>query len=249
MIRVFIGFDPLEETAALVCERSLRDHASQPVMVEFLDQERLRLAGLYQRPFHAQEAQRYDSFDGRPFSTDFSFARFLVPALCQYRGDALYCDSDMLWREDIARLWNLRRWDLSASAKNLISFRNDVVQVVKHDYRPKEGTKMRGGLVQQAYERKNWSSLMLFNNEQCRHLTPALVNAAPGRYLHGFQWLDDSQIGALPAGWNHLEGHDTNDDPFVVHFTSGTPDVPGYEDSRFAKEWWAVYGAMSEAVV
>ena len=235
MIRVFIGYDPLEETAAKVCKQSLLDHASVPVMIEFLEQERLRLAGLYQRPHHAQEAQRYDSFDGRPFSTDFSFARFLVPALCQYRGHALYCDSDMLWRRDIAKLWGVNSPYIA-------------VNVVKHDYRPKEATKMRGDLKQEPYSRKNWSSFMLFSNQACRHLTPALVNAATGRYLHGFEWLDDSQIGELPAGWNHLDGYSTTPEPHVVHFTRGTPDVPGHADSPFAQEWWAVYGTLLEEV-
>jgi hypothetical protein len=51
--------------------------------------------------------------------------------------------------------------------------------------------------------------------------------------------LDDSQIGALPVEWNWLEGYSAPmADPAVVHFTSGVPDMPGYEHVAFSDEWY-----------
>jgi hypothetical protein len=38
--------------------------------------------------------------------TEFSFARFVIPALCDYRGRAVYMDSDMLVFADIGELWD-----------------------------------------------------------------------------------------------------------------------------------------------
>jgi hypothetical protein len=96
------------------------------------------------------------------------------------------------------------------------------------------------GQIQTRYARKNWSSVMVLN---CDHpanqaLTTDLVNSATGRYLHGFNWLCDDQIGALDPKWNWLVGHsDPAIDPAIVHFTDGTPDMVGYEDQPFADEW------------
>ena len=47
------------------------------------------------------------------------------------------------------------------------------------------------------------------------------------------KWLPDELIGALPADWNWLER-----EPKAVHYTRGTPNMPGYEESAFAPRWW-----------
>jgi hypothetical protein len=58
--------------------------------------------------------------------------------------------------------------------------------------------------------------------------------------LHAFCWLPDSAIGALPIEWNWLAGiSPTNIEPKNVHFTLGTPNLPGYEDGVYADEWRA----------
>lgn len=228
--RFFIGYDERELLAYTVCARSLRATCSASITVEPLRIDRLRLSGLYRRRYDERDGTRFDWCDGRPFSTDFTFSRFLVPALCQWDGIAVFCDSDFLWRRDAADL--IRSVD-----------RSHAVQVVKHHHRPRERTKMRGQ-VQAPYTRKNWSSLIVWN---CAHpanlaLTPDAVNMREGRWLHGFGWLDDGQIGELPPEWNWLEGHDSASvDPAAVHFTRGTPDMPGYEGAAFADEWrsWA----------
>jgi hypothetical protein len=106
--------------------------------------------------------------------------------------------------------------------------------VVKHNYIP-HATKM-DAQRNVIYARKNWSSLMLFN---CAHpaikaLTPAVINNVHRDSLHGFMWLKDEHIGALPFEWNWLELQ-----PKAVHFTDGTPDLPGYEAASYAPEWWS----------
>ena len=57
--------------------------------------------GMYTRKSELIDGQPYDDIDGRPFSTEFSFSRFLVPALNMYQGKALYMDCDMYLRADI----------------------------------------------------------------------------------------------------------------------------------------------------
>ena len=39
-------------------------------------------------------------------STDFSFSRFLVPHLMNFKGWAIFMDCDMLCQDDISELWS-----------------------------------------------------------------------------------------------------------------------------------------------
>jgi hypothetical protein len=157
-------------------------------------------------------------------STDFAFNRFLVPYLSNYEGWSLFMDCDMLVRCDIKDLFN----------EGLDKY---AVHVVKHDYQPNPEDKFLGQ-KQTIYARKNWSSVILFNNAACRHLDPQSVNRWTGLELHQFKWLDDAQIGSLDAEWNHLVGeYEPNEYARIVHFTRGTPCFPEYRGCEFAKEW------------
>ena len=61
------------------------------------------------------------------------------------------------------------------------------------------------GEVQSQYPKKNWSSLMLMDCSKCKKLTLDYVNSATGLDLHRFHWLsNDSEIGSISTGWNHL---------------------------------------------
>jgi hypothetical protein len=207
---VYIGFDRREPEATRVARHSLLATSSIELKVFELNEIELRARGLYDRPYRVEGQQRIDERDGKPFSTDFSFTRFLVPALQNYRGWAMYCDSDFLFRADVA--------DLFALAEDKYA-----VMCVKHDHRPKEKLKM-DQQRQELYRRKNWSSMILYN---CAHpanaaLTPEMVNHSTGGFLHAFSWLDDDLIGGLPETWNWLEGWSSPAlDPHIVHMTRG----------------------------
>jgi hypothetical protein len=237
-LRVFIGYDTTEDRAYRVARESLLDHASVPVLVEPLIREELFRLGAYRRMSYALEnGQLFDCMDNKPLSTEFSFSRFLVPALTQWRDWALFCDSDVLFRDDVAKLF--------AEAEP-----SKAVQVVQHDYRPKAKTKMRAGVVQETYNRKNWSSVMLFNcaHHACKQLTPYTVNYTKGSWLHQFRWAHDEEIGTLSWRWNVLDGWDTpHTATALYHYTLGTPDVPDCESLPFASEWWKYYGEIEKA--
>jgi hypothetical protein len=227
-LTVFVGFDDAREPEAFdVCRASLLRHASVPLHIVKLDQAALRRAGWYRREWRHVEGQRVDMGDLKPFSTDFAFTRFLVPALSLYDGWALFCDGDFLFTDDVAKLFALAD-DRYA------------VMCVKHDHDPAETSKM-GGVVQSRYRRKNWSSLMLL---QCGHpsnlsLTGFMVNEFAGQWLHAFNWLTDDEIGALPLEWNWLAGvsPDLGRVPAGVHFTLGVPTMPGCGEAPYADLW------------
>lgn len=157
-------------------------------------------------------------------STEFSFSRFLTPYLSGYKGQSVFMDCDMLVRCDIYELLDY----VGCSD----------VSVVKHDYIPK-GTDKFLGNKQYVYPKKNWSSLMVFNNWRTpvKRLTPDVVNTASGKYLHQFEWAQE--VGELPPEYNHLCGeYPLNKDAKIVHFTLGTPCFEGYENQEYADEWF-----------
>ena len=233
-LNVYVGLDrSFGKVAAAVCMRSILNHASIPVDFTLLDLGWLRRVGLYTRPGYTVNGQFYDGFDGRPASTEFSFSRFLTPSL-QPHGHAVFVDGDFMFRTDIAEL-----------ASHFVD--DAAVQCVHHMYAPTETTKMHGQ-VQSRYPRKNWSSLMVFN---CDHranevLTPALVNTMDGRWLHAMGWLTDLHIGSVPHEWNWLDGSASERvEPKAVHFTRGTPDMPGWADTQYANEWREIQETLS----
>ena len=104
-IPVFVGYDPREAIAYHTCVNSIIRHASQPVAIV---------------PIALNLFQDYKEThtDG---SNHFIYTRFLVPHLMGFKGWAIFIDGDMIVRDDIMQLWNLKELDKD-------------VMVVKHDY-------------------------------------------------------------------------------------------------------------------
>jgi len=213
MIHVFIGYDDDESVAYHVLAHSILRHASQPVSITPLVKR--HMASFYQRERSAIE------------STDFSFTRFLVPYLSGYEGWSVFMDCDMLMTADVAELFALRdeKYD---------------VMCVKHDYVARDDVKFLGA-VQTKYEKKNWSSVMMFNNAACKSLSPQVVASETGLFLHQFKWLTgDDRIGALPTTWNYLVGEMTMPGiPKLIHYTLGGPYFDAYRDCEHADLWFA----------
>lgn len=120
------------------------------------------------------------------------------------------------------------------------------VRVVKHSYEPIEKTKFLGN-AQTKYEKKNWSSVIVFKNAYCRTLTPEYVEKTPGLDLHQFKWLKEEQIGDLPQTWNWLSGvyPKTTEIPKLVHYTTGTPCFNEYKNCDFSEYWHQEYQDMT----
>ncbi|MGA1111834.1 MAG: glycosyltransferase [Ilumatobacteraceae bacterium] len=221
MIRVFIGYDENESVAYHVLSHSILRHASQPVSITPLVKQHMG-------NFYARERSPIES-------TDFSFTRFLVPYLSGYSGWSIFMDCDMLMTTDIAELWALRDEEYA-------------VMCVKHDYVARDDVKFLGA-TQTKYEKKNWSSVMMFNNASCTALTPKVVAEESGLFLHQYKWLgSDDQIGALPTTWNYLVGEMTmSSTPKLIHYTLGGPYFDSYRECEYAQLWFAERALMSHA--
>ena len=214
-IKVFVGYDHREDIAYQVCKHSIESR-SHSVEVIPLNIKKLTAEGHYFRP------------DDEKGSTEFTFTRFLVPHLTDYTGWAVFCDCDVIWQVGIE--------DLMKQADPQYA-----VMVVKHEYTPTEQIKM-DGKIQYSYPRKNWSSVILWN---CDHpsnkmLTKDIVNHETGAFLHRFQWLPDSEIGALPTVYNWLVNwyHEPEDGkPKIIHYTEGGPWFDNYVNCAYGANW------------
>lgn len=209
--------------------------------IQFLKHRELRKRGLFSRPWliKPDTGDYEDLVDGRPFTTEFSHTRFLVPTLQDYYGWALFMDADMIFMSDIKELFKLCD-DKYA------------VMCVKHKHIPYEGSPKMDGRLQNSYHRKNWSSFVLWN---CGHpsnkkLTKEKVNFMRGSDLHAFSWLNDYEIGSLPATYNYISGVSpkilTSADckpvtPHHIHYTEGGPWFDECKDVPFGELWIAEY--------
>lgn len=101
-MRVFVGTDESQTVATRVLEHSIRRHASEPVTIH---------------PMANLNVPRPRKAANRP-RTGFSFARFLIPQLCGYRGRALYVDADMQVFSDLAELWEIPFGDQTVLCTN-----------------------------------------------------------------------------------------------------------------------------------
>lgn len=215
MIRVFIGYDAREAVAYHALVQSIMDNASDFVAITPINLSHMR----------------------RDASNDFVYSRFLVPYIMDYKGWAIYLDSDMVFMQDIAELWDLKDEKYA-------------VQVVKHEYRTKYPVKYLGN-KNEDYPRKNWSSMILWNckHKSNRKLTAPKVHSSDGSYLHRFQWLQDSEIGELPKEWNWLAmEYPENERANLVHYTIGTPCFKQYANCEMSHHWRYYYHQMMQGV-
>lgn len=220
-VKIFIGYDKREKIAYDVCKFSIEKHSSIPTEIVPLKQDYLRSTGLFYRDIDPLS------------STEFTFTRFLIPELMSYSGMAIFCDCDFLFTQDI---------------KNLVDqFNSDkALQVVKHNYTPTNIYKMDGS-KQTVYDRKNWSSLVLWNcgHEANKKLTSKLVNTESGLFLHQFKWLSDNDIGEIDRRWNHLVGVNSSTElPYGIHYTNGGPWFDNYKDCEYHDVWIRYYNEM-----
>ena len=196
---IYIGYDWEQDVAYEMCKRSIEQFSSVETTIHKINCNTV--------PGYSRE---FDPLS----STPFTYARFYVPVINNFKGFSLFCDGDFLFLEDVKNLFDV--FDPKYA-----------IQVVKHDYAPTNTIKMNNK-IQTVYPKKNWSSLILWNNEHPKNkqLTLELLNKETGRFLHQFKWLEDNEIGSISLEWNWLVGwyHENEfQKPKALHFTEGGP--------------------------
>lgn len=227
VVRLFVGWDEREEVGTHVFNSSVIHNSSLPVSITHLKKD--AVARMYGTKI-------------KEGTNAFTWSRFLVPALCDYSGFALFVDgADMLAMGDIAEIWNM--------ASPLTA-----VQVVKHNYQSKHSRKYVGtGMeaLNEPYPRKNWASVMLMfcGHMAWRKLTPDYLSKANPLDVLQLRFLEDRQIGDLPENCNVLvdEGQDC-EQPILAHWTAGVPGFPVYSNAPHADAWRAQLAKVNHAI-
>lgn len=198
-INIFIGYDSRQGDVHEACWHSIIKASPQlenhpHIHVKYLDTSKIPE---YTREYGNQ-------------NVEFSYSRFLIPFLSDYKGWSIFCDNDYIFERNIL---------------NLLLYITDekAVSVVHHDYTQKYDSKF-DDQKDVWYPKKLWSSLMVFNNghEDCKRLTPEVVNTETGKYLHQFEWTES--IGKIPNRWVWTEGYDDPEkfhDYWAKHWTRG----------------------------
>jgi len=217
-VTVFIGMDTKHNHCAEKCKKSIRRY-NKTIQIEYINIEDIPQ---YNRPYDKQ-------------TTAFTYSRFLVPWLMGYKGIGIFCDDDFIWNCDPLEI--------------VYSLQQDkAVSCVQHNFiKDLSGTKMLDK-KNVMYPRKNWSSLMLFNNAHpdCLQLTPKVVNTKSGQWLHRFNWT--GEVGKIPHTYNWCEGscdycteaREPMEKAKVWHYTRGGPWIDQSKDwshIELVNEW------------
>lgn len=100
MIKIFVGCaannEDLESQAVL--HWSLKKNASEPFVISWM-----QLSKDLASPLYSNGKEGWQISD---WTTPFSGFRWVVPEICGFSGQAIYMDSDIIVKGDIARLWN-----------------------------------------------------------------------------------------------------------------------------------------------
>lgn len=187
--RVFIGFDKRQPLAYTVARSSVERHASRRVQVEplVIDWLPMKRRGL----------------------TDFTYTRWLVPWLCNFKGTALFMDPDTIARADVTELESIVNPMMAVSVvKGRLKFEWASVMYFQCD------------------------------NASCQVLTPEYV-ANEQNQPPTFKWLHaQTRLGDLPPEWDHLVLYDKTDPAAkIIHYTAGIPCWPETKNSPLADLW------------
>jgi hypothetical protein len=167
-IRIFCGGDRSQQLAFKVFAHSVARHTQRAVEVRTIDNA---LAPIPEDP-------RF-----KPY-TEFSFARFVIPSLCDYQGRAVYMDSDMLVSADIGELWDI---DMEGAAIAIERGSRDQADRGKH-----------AAVMLLDCAKLDWKVDEIVSGLGTRYAYKALMQIDP--------LLQPGQMRELiPAGWNELD--------------------------------------------
>lgn len=217
-VNIYLGYDSshkgIYEAAEKSIHHSIQKSKSGGVCAEFFNDYKVEVKKL-----DIAELKDYNREYANQ-STEFTYSRFLIPYLENYEGFSFFIDDDYVWQLNPMSLF----YFIDPS---------HALACVQYDFKNHEETKM-DGQKNVAYPKKLWSSMMIFNNghEDCRKLTPELVNTASGQYLHQFEWTD--KISEIPGHKICTEGYDEKllETHHAVHYTRGGPWIEGMDYSH-----------------
>ena len=243
---IFVGYDERQHEPFLVAKHSLESLAKVPIKVHKMHHKDYRLQKLFTRKWTVEENGQYtDVLDGKPFSTQFSHSRFLVPELWRRIKDedknplVMFVDCDFVWTSDIGIMFK------ELEMKKIRNKSTTPVYCVHHNYKPTTLVKM-DTVEQTSYNKKLWSSMMVFDmdHEDNSKLTKDCVNVESGNWLHSFNWVENpNSLGIIDESWNFIPDHSEKNTSVInaIHYTEGGPWFKEYRQCSYGNLWWNTY--------
>ena len=183
-VKLFVGTDPngCDTESLAVLEYSARLHCSMPLEIEFM---KISKEGFW------------SGWNSQLWATPFSGFRWGVPARCGYKGKAIYCDSDFIFMDDLANLWNQK-------------------------FEPGKAVMAKGGQHGWRYCLAFWNC-----EEAQKYILPIdrlrSVPEAHSRMMHFFM-TNPALVQQFKGNWNCVDGEDYQDlkDPDIraIHYSS-----------------------------
>lgn len=175
-------------------------------------------------------------FDKYNIDEIYPYTKFLIPYINNYKGYSLYCNSTILFNCDIQEL--IDECMYIKTDENILIESNFHIACVKHIYNKYSESKI---------SRKDWNSLILFNNERCKILTPRFFVYNNISDLNNLYWCKDVDILSIHKKFNYLvEYYDDIKDDDIKIFNFNTKD-PSDEEVWFSDKW-LYYITFSEKI-
>ncbi len=204
-MRVFIGRDQRQPVAAQVAAYSISRHAKYPVQITFLDIDQLK----------RETGGRFD----RQGLTQFTFARYLVPYLCNYEGEALFVDADILCRADVGNMSS--HWGNEAVKvvqdgverfewPSVMLFNNAKCKVLTPDYIQNESPhKLEWGEVGELP--KEWNHIVPYSGKnpdaKIIHYTQGIPCFEETKNCEwGEEWREEYRLSTGTVSWKEIMG-------------------------------------------
>jgi len=214
-LNIYIGYDSTMDDLDKICEHSILEGIRRAlpqgdIMPYCGFTPEIKLLDISKLPDYNREYANQ--------STEFTYSRFLIPYLENYEGFSIFLDNDFIFKKNILPLFFYLNPD-------------DAVACIQYPHYEHDTTKFDGE-VNIDYPCKLWSSLMVFNNghEDCKKLTPEVVNTWTGKQLHQFEWTD--AISPIPQKYIFVEGYDDPEEKWDysgIHYTRGGPWIKGMD--------------------
>lgn len=181
-INIYVGSAPSHRLIAEVFRHSVEKNTAADVVVQPIHEVAL--------PFEVPDSRKNRA------GTAFSFQRFMIPQLSNYKGRAIYCDSDQILFDDMEELFTMDMKDASAMYCHTGGWRDN--------------------------NHPQQTSVMLLNCEQLDwHINEIVADLNAGKYNYQeLMWklCIADKVNWLPARWNHLDKY--NRRTALLHYTN-----------------------------
>jgi hypothetical protein len=230
-IRIFIGSSAKNLIEEKVLCYTLKKYTTSPLDIYIIDGQNGSAKSLLTGELKTLPP---DIVGRIPGATAFSLARWAIPQWCDYRGKALYCDSDQIALADVAELWNFELEGSACAAvpvKQAKCYKHYLDQVLRNFLLSDDEHYLASVMLFDCEQALVWNleSLIKFIDQKKFSFPNLMFLSAP------FRRYFNITVKALPSEWNHLDIVDAESK--IVHFTDLTSQPWRFHHHSISDVW------------